>query len=77
MLRRVSASHESLGSGPISATFAWMFGVIGLLRGSFMGLLILILAGVLTYMSITNTRDRRHRELLEATRNKDDEGVVP
>jgi hypothetical protein len=57
----------------ISATFAWIFGIIGLLRGSFMGLLILILAGVLTYMSVTNTRERRHREMVEATRNRKDD----
>jgi len=56
----------------LATVLAWIFGII-LLFGSnpFMGILVIILAIVLTYASSVWKREMRHQEVLEAI--KDDQ----
>ena len=50
----------------IATVLAWIFGIILLGSNPFMGILVIILAIVLTYASSVWKREMRHQEVLEA-----------
>lgn len=52
---------------------SWVVGIIVLFVQPTVGLLILALALILTVWSVTKTRERRHQELLDATRSAREE----
>lgn len=56
----------------IVGVFAWVIGFIMLFVVPVFGVMLLILAVLLTVRNISITREQRHQELLEASRRNDE-----
>ena len=56
------------------AILAWVFGIVGLFNSPIVGVLLIAVGFILTYMSFVWKRERRHQELLDASKQRPPSG---